>query len=50
MEGNLGMLGFDREGCCRLQAEPPSLVKGAPALTANKTHRAPAFRPMALAA
>jgi hypothetical protein len=33
--------GFDRGGCCRLQAEPPSLVKGATALNANKTYRAP---------
>jgi hypothetical protein len=32
---------FDREGCRRLQAEPPSLVKGATAITANKTYRAP---------
>jgi hypothetical protein len=26
-----GMTGLDREGCLRLQAEPPSLVKGATA-------------------
>jgi hypothetical protein len=46
----MGMLGFDRGGRRRLQAEPPSLVKGAPALTANKNNSVQAFRPMALAA
>jgi hypothetical protein len=45
----MGMTGFDRGGWRRLQAEPPSLVKGAPALTAKNTNRV-AFNHVALAA
>jgi len=47
----MGMLGIDRERCRRLQTEPPSLVKGANGLTANKNNNVVAFnRGMALAA
>ena len=44
-----GMTGIDRERCCGLQAEPPSLVKGATAITANNNKSVRAFAP-ALAA
>jgi len=46
----MGMTGFDRGGRRRLQAEPPSLVKGATALTANTNKLAQRGNMLAMAA
>jgi hypothetical protein len=46
----MGMTGFDRGGRRRLQAEPPSLVKGATALTANTNKLAQRSNMLAMAA
>ena len=48
--GVMGMTGFDRGGRRRLQAEPPSLVKGATALTANTNKLAQRGNMLAMAA
>ena len=50
ISGVMGMTGFDRGGRRRLQAEPPSLVKGATALTANTNKLAQRSNMLAMAA